>query len=69
MIKFENNTSDKISHLEIYSNAHLFQLDPEKRQPFLTKIALGCGAGVTDLDLKYYDGFAKKVLEMTEFAT
>lgn len=35
MLKFEDNKTDKISTLEIYANAHLFQLYPHDRLPLL----------------------------------
>jgi hypothetical protein len=56
--------------LERYANAHLFQLYPadHSQTSTLTKIALKCGAGLTELDLKYYNDFAKKVTDMTELS-
>jgi len=55
-LKFENSTdTERISRLERYANAHLFRLDPNEKysaiQSLLRKIALGCGAGVSENDL------------------
>jgi hypothetical protein len=35
----------------------------------LKRIALGSGAGLTELDMEYFQGFAKYVVDMTEFAS
>jgi len=56
-LKFTKSDSpDKITPLEVYSNGHLFRLDSEDRKhdkvrDVLNKIALSCGAGVTENDL------------------
>lgn len=50
-LKFSNNRTDKVSRLEVYANAHLFRLDNSKRSDLLTRIAVGCGAGVSKDDL------------------
>jgi len=56
-LKFETSEyPDKISPLEVYSNAHLFRIDQEDRKydnvrHVLNKIALNCGAGITENDL------------------
>jgi len=47
---------DKITPLEVYSNGHLFKLNSEDRKydkvrNVLNKIALNCGAGITESDL------------------
>jgi len=62
MLKFKDNQSENLSKLEIYANAHLFQLLPENQTPLLKKIALGCGAGITEQDLLHFSNFAEKVL-------
>ena len=52
-LQFEHNTSDKISRLEIYANAHLLRLDghPENIRNLMKRIAIGCGVGLTENDL------------------
>ena len=56
-LKFaKSETPDKITPLEVYSNAHLFRLDSQNSKHdsvrhVLDKIALNCGAGVTESDL------------------
>jgi proline dehydrogenase len=32
-LKFKDNTSDSISELELYSNAHLYRINPDERLP------------------------------------
>jgi len=52
--KFESNSSDNVSRLEIYANAHLFKLDSVERQSnqaLMQRIAIGTGVGVTENDL------------------
>jgi hypothetical protein len=34
----------------------------------LRRIALGCGAGLSEQDLEYFNGFAKKVNDMADLA-
>lgn len=67
MLKFEDNTSEMISTLEIYANAHLFQLYPHNRLPLLQRIAQAFGA--TEQDLKHFNTFAGRVLSITELAS
>ena len=72
-LKFENSTdTERISQLERYANAHLFRLDPTGKysaiQDLLRKIALGCGAGVSENDLEIYDQFSERVLSIAELA-
>lgn len=53
-LKFDHNTSENVSRLEIYANAHLFRLDVEKRaqhQTLLEKIAISTGVGISENDL------------------
>jgi hypothetical protein len=53
-LKFESNSSETVSRLEIYANAHLFKLDKEARkinQALMQRIAIGTGVGVTEDDL------------------
>ena len=56
-IKFsKSDHPDQISPVEVYSNAHLFRIDSLDRKydsvrHVLKKIALNCGAGVTENDL------------------
>ena len=66
MIKFSNNTSDKISRVERYANGHLFPIFAEKNNPFLTKVALQLG--VTPADLQTNETFIRRVLDITTLA-
>lgn len=50
-LKFPGNTSDKVSRLEVYANAHLFRLDNSKKTELLNRIAIGCGVGINENDL------------------
>ena len=50
-LKFDTNTSDSLSRLEIYANAHLFRLNEAKRSDLLQRIAIGCGVGINEDDL------------------
>ena len=56
-LKFSKSENpDSISELEVYANAHLFRLDANESsndsvRHILRKIALNCGAGVTENDL------------------
>jgi phenylalanyl-tRNA synthetase beta subunit len=50
-LKFSVNESNEVSRLEVYANAHLFQLDASKRSDILNRIAIGCGVGINENDL------------------
>jgi hypothetical protein len=56
-LKFDcNKDSDQLSRLEVYANGHLFRLDSSNSKydsvrGVLDRIALNCGAGVTENDL------------------
>ena len=53
-LQFDHTTNtDKVSTLEIYANAHLFRLDPERRQfsELMEKIAFSTGVGLTQEDM------------------
>jgi len=50
-LQFSHNTTDKISRLEIYANAHLFRLNSSLRSDLLQRIAVGCGVGLSENDL------------------
>ena len=50
-LKFEHNTTDQVSQLEVYANAHLFRLQPQLQSDILSRIAMGCGVGVQQSDL------------------
>jgi hypothetical protein len=41
-------------------------LDPQERHPFLQRVALEFG--VTESDLRNFDTFAKRLLDMTTYA-
>ena len=52
--------------MEIYGNAHLFQLKSQNRLPILEKISKVLG--VTSEDLKHFELFAQRMMSMTELA-
>lgn len=50
LLRFSDNNSDSISSLEVYSNAHLYQLFESKRTPLLKRIALNSNCGLDEQD-------------------
>jgi hypothetical protein len=50
-LKFPDNSSDTVSRLEIYANAHLFRLDASKRTDLMERIMIGAGVGLSSNDL------------------
>jgi len=68
-LKFANNSTDKVSRLEVYANAHLFRLDNSKRSDLLTRIAVGCGAGVSEDDLQIFSKFSQRLVSIGKLAT
>ena len=44
--KWQDNSSDTVTHLEIFSNAHLFHIQ-QLLSGLRLRIAIGCGAGLT----------------------
>lgn len=50
-LKFPDNTTDKLSRLEIYANAHLFRLDVSARTELMERIMISAGVGLNSNDL------------------
>lgn len=70
-LKFQSNTSEKISRLERYANAHLFVLDEDlnaKNQDLLNKIAMACDAEITDYDLAVFQTFSEQINSITKLS-
>jgi len=67
-LKFLDNTGDTLSRLEIFANAHLFKLDKNSRFDLLRKIAIGCGTGLNDHDLKLFEKMSHRLHDITELA-
>jgi hypothetical protein len=65
-LKFKDNTSDSISELELYSNAHLYRIDPEERLPIYKRIALACG--LDEEIYKHVEVFSERVVHMSDLA-
>ena len=59
-LKFEKNQNDcNISRLELYANAHLFNFKSDDViSQFKKRIAIGCGVGITDVDLNIFEKFS-----------
>lgn len=71
-LKFPDNKSDVVSNLEVYANAHLFKLDKAERrknQEILSKIAIGCGVGVSERDLEIFENFSEQAMTITKHAS
>ena len=71
-LKFPNNKSEKVSNLEVYANAHLFKLDKAQRRKhrgILSKIAIGCGVGVSERDLEIFESFSEQAIKITQHAS
>ena len=66
MLRFKDNTSDQISRVERYANAHLFPIFAEKKTPFLSKIANQLG--VTPSDMNTFDVFIRRAIDITTLA-
>jgi proline dehydrogenase len=62
-LKFKENNGETVSRVERYANAHLFPLYHEKRNPFLSKMALQLG--VTPSDASIFETFIRRVLDIT----
>lgn len=67
-LKFADNTSDSVSRLEIFANAHLFRVRPELRTDLQKRIAIGCGTGLTESDLQIFDTFASRLDKLCAYA-
>ena len=72
-IRFEDNLSDSLSHLEVYANAHVLRLDDShpkymKVKSLLERIQNKFSPEVTKRDMEIYDKFRGNILKIARRA-
>lgn len=66
-LKFEDNDTPYVSHLERYANGHLLDVSDPSNE-LNKRIALGCGVGLTEQDMGHFVRFSDRVNRLTERA-
>lgn len=67
-LKFSDNDGDTLSKLEIYANAHLLKLNKNSRTGLLRRIAIECGTGLNENDLKLFEQMSERINNVVKFA-
>lgn len=57
-----------MSKLEIYANAHLLKLNKNSRTGLLRRIAIECGTGLNENDLKLFEQMSERINNVVKFA-